>query len=128
MRVMGTGGSGRAGSYTVREMASAGHAAINLDVVRPPANLPTGFLQLDLTNTGEVFDAVAQFRPEGVCRLEANPSAFGFPRHQAFDNYTVGKVVRTHTAHFTGHTWQVKYVRGAYSRAFGTDKRVFDPM
>ena len=44
------------------------------------------------------------------------------------DGYTVGKVVRTHAAHFTGHTWQVKYVRGAYSRAFGTDKRVFDPM
>lgn len=42
--------------------------------------------------------------------------------------YTVGKTVRTHVAHLTGHTWQVKYVRGAYSRAFGTDKRVFDPM
>ncbi len=42
--------------------------------------------------------------------------------------YTVGRLVRTHAAHFTGHTWQVKYVRGAYSRAFGTDKRVFDPM
>lgn len=44
------------------------------------------------------------------------------------DGYTIGKVVRTHAAHLTGHTWQVKYVRGAYSRAFGTDKRVFDPM
>jgi len=42
--------------------------------------------------------------------------------------YTVGRTVRTHAAHLTGHIWQVKYVRGAYSRAFGTDKRVFDPM
>lgn len=44
------------------------------------------------------------------------------------EGYTVGKVVRTHAAHLTGHTWQIKYVRGAYSRAFGTDKHVFDPM
>ena len=42
--------------------------------------------------------------------------------------YTVGQLVRTHAAHFTGHTWQIRYVRGTYSRAFGTDKRVFDPF
>lgn len=49
-------------------------------------------------------------------------------RYLDADGYTVGKLVRTHAAHLTGHTWQMKYVRGAYSRAFGTDKRVFDPM
>ena len=101
---------------------------INLDVVRSPADLPGDFLQLDLTNTGEVYDVVAQLRPEGMCQLSANPSPFGFPRHQTFDSYTVGRVVRTHAAHFTGHTWQVKDVRGVYSRAFGADKRMFDPM
>jgi hypothetical protein len=41
---------------------------------------------------------------------------------------TVAQLVRTHAAHFTGHTWQIRYVRGTYSRAFGTDKRVFDPF
>ena len=30
---------------------------------------------------------------------------------------TVGRTVRTHAAHFAGHTWQVEYVRGAFSRA-----------
>jgi len=86
MRVIVTGGSGRAGSHTVRELASAGHDVVNLDVVRPPAGLPGDFMQLDLTNAGEVYDVVAQVRPEGVCHLAANPSPFGFPRNQTFEN------------------------------------------
>jgi nucleoside-diphosphate-sugar epimerase len=86
MRVVVTGGSGRAGSYTVRELAAAGHEVINLDMARPPADLPGAFVQLDLTDAGEVYDVLAQFRPEGVCHLAANPSPTGFPRHQTFDN------------------------------------------
>jgi len=86
MRVVVTGGSGRAGSFTVRELASAGHEVINLDVARPPVGLPGEFVQLDLTDVGEVYDVLATFRPEGVCHLAANPSPFGFPRHQTFEN------------------------------------------
>jgi len=26
-----------------------------------------------------------------------------------------------------GAAWQIRFVRGTYSRTFGTDKRVFDP-
>jgi UDP-glucose 4-epimerase len=86
MRVVVTGGSGRAGSYTVRDLAAAGHEVINLDIARPPADLPGAFVQLDLTDAGEVYDVLAQFRPEGVCHLAANPSPTGFPRHQTFEN------------------------------------------
>ena len=74
MRVIVTGGSGRAGSYTVRELVAAGHEVVNVDAARPPADLPGGFIQLDLTDAGEVYDAFAQVRPEGVCHLAANPS------------------------------------------------------
>jgi hypothetical protein len=52
---------------------------------------------------------------------------------RAFDylgvaTYTVAQLVRTHAAHVTGHSWKIRYVRGTYSRAFRTDKRVFDPF
>ena len=35
-----------------------------------------------IRNSGEVYDAFAQTRPEGVCHLAANPSPSGFPRQQ----------------------------------------------
>lgn len=86
MRVFVTGGSGRAGTYAVRELAAANHEVINLDRMRPPVELPGRFLQLDLTDAGEVYDAFAQFQPEGVCHLAANPSPSGYPRQQTFAN------------------------------------------
>lgn len=86
MRVIVTGGSGRAGTYTVRELVTAGHDVVNVDVQRPPADLPGEYLQCDLSNAGEVYDVLAQVRPEGVCHLAANPSPFGFPRTQTFAN------------------------------------------
>lgn len=86
MRLIVTGGSGRAGTYTVRELAEAGHEVINLDKQRPPQGLPGGFIQLDLTDAGEVYDAFAQVSPEGVCHLAANPSPSGYPRQQTFAN------------------------------------------
>ena len=44
---------------------------------------------MDLTNTGEVYDVFTQFWPEGVCHLAANPSPFGLPRHQTFENNVI---------------------------------------
>lgn len=92
MRVIVTGGSGRAGTYAVKELAAAGHEVINLDANRPSMDLPGQFVQLDLTHNGEVYDVFSEFRPEGVCHLAANPWPFGFPRTQTFDN----NVISTH--------------------------------
>ncbi len=86
MRVIVTGGSGRAGSYTVQELAGAGHEVTNLDRQRPADGLPGTFIQLDLSDAGEVYDAFAQVKPEGVCHLAANPSPSGYPRQQTFAN------------------------------------------
>lgn len=36
-------------------------------------------------------------------------------------------LVRTHAGHVAGHRYQVRYIRGIYSRAEQTDKSVFDP-
>ena len=67
MRVVVTGGSGRAGQWVVREMAAAGHEVINLDVVeRPELELPGEFCRVELADAGKVYDALFQFRPDGI--------------------------------------------------------------
>jgi nucleoside-diphosphate-sugar epimerase len=86
MRVIVTGGSGRAGAYTVRELAEAGHEVVNIDRLRPPEGLPGHFIMVDLADAGEVYDAFAQVRPQGVCHLAANPSPGGFSRQGTFAN------------------------------------------
>ena len=40
---------------------------------------------------------------------------------------TERELLRTHALHLAGHRFQVRYVRGTYSRAFGTRKADFDP-
>ncbi|HEX5077312.1 MAG TPA: hypothetical protein VFW03_29135, partial [Gemmatimonadaceae bacterium] len=36
-------------------------------------------------------------------------------------------LLKTHAMHLAGHRFQVRYVRGTYSRAHGTRKSDFDP-
>lgn len=86
MKVIVTGGSGRAGRYIVRELAEAGHEVTNLDRVRPEESLPCRSIWLDLTDAGEVYDAFAQVRPDTVCHVAAIPSPSGFPRQHVFAN------------------------------------------
>ncbi|WOQ70151.1 NAD(P)-dependent oxidoreductase [Microbacterium limosum] len=56
MRIALTGSSGKLGSVVLRELRAAGHDVIGLDVVgvREP-----GFVQVDLTDYGQVIDALA---------------------------------------------------------------------
>lgn len=84
MKVIVTGGSGKAGRHVVRELAEGGHEVVNVDRVAPAQALPGKLIQIDLTDAGEVFDAIAQVRPQGVCHLAANPSPSGFSRQGTF--------------------------------------------
>lgn len=86
MRVIVTGGSGKAGRYTVSELAQAGHEVTNLDIVHPREPQPAKFIMIDLSDAGEVTDAVAQVRPEGVCHIAANPAPGGYARTSTFRN------------------------------------------
>jgi hypothetical protein len=40
---------------------------------------------------------------------------------------TLSGLVDLHHRHLAGHGYQVRYVRGAFSRAHGTDEAAFDP-
>ena len=90
MRVVVTGGTGRAGQWVVRHLAEAGHEVVNFDVAeRPDLDLPAEFCRVELTNAGRVYDALFQFRPEGICHLAANPAPHGQAQIDVFDNNVV---------------------------------------
>lgn len=87
MRVVVTGGSGKAGQWVVRALAEAGHQVVNVDAVnRPDLSLPAEFCRVDLTDAGRVYDALFDLRPDAVCHLAANPSPSGQARIDVFDN------------------------------------------
>lgn len=87
MRVVVTGGSGRAGQWVVRNLAEAGHEVVNFDLVnRPELELPGRFCRVELADAGKVYDALFQYRPEGICHLAANPSPGGQAQIDVFDN------------------------------------------
>ncbi|HMB94946.1 MAG TPA: NAD(P)-dependent oxidoreductase [Tepidisphaeraceae bacterium] len=86
MRIIVTGGSGLGGRFTVEELARGGHEVINVDRAAPKSPLPGSFIQIDLTDAGEVYDVFAQVKPQGVAHLAANPSPQGFSRQGTFQN------------------------------------------
>lgn len=90
MRVVVTGGTGKAGQWVVRVLAGAGHEVVNFDLAdRPELDLPGEFCRVDLTDAGKVYDALFQYRPEGLCHLAANPAPSGQAQVDVFDNNVV---------------------------------------
>ena len=82
-----TGGSGKAGRYVVRDLLDHGYQVVNVDVV-PPAQSLTRFRQADLTNLGEVFEALDGV--EAVVHLAAIPNPDRFTPGHIFHNNTMG--------------------------------------
>lgn len=56
MRIALTGSSGKLGSFVAADLRAAGHDVVGLDVVGARGN---GFLQIDLTDYGQVVDALS---------------------------------------------------------------------
>jgi nucleoside-diphosphate-sugar epimerase len=88
MKVIVTGGSGRAGRHVVEKLIAAGHEVTNVDRERRN-ELGCNHILIDMEDTGAVYDAVAQIRPEGICHLAANPSPYGFGRADTFGGNTM---------------------------------------
>jgi len=87
---------------------------------------PTAYLE------GSVSELLARFASARAryraCIAQLDESALQrslsyFGRYDVTDL----ELLRVHALHLAGHRFQIRYVRGTYSRAFGTRKADFDP-
>ena len=70
MQILVTGASGRIGHYVVKELVRAGHSVIGVDVLPSEAEM-SRFLRVNLTDAGEVYQALAAAEAEAVIHLGA---------------------------------------------------------
>ncbi len=70
MNILVTGSSGRIGRYVVQDLVHAGHSVTGADV-RPSEGAPGQTLRVDLTDAGEVYQALARAEAEAVVHLGA---------------------------------------------------------
>lgn len=88
MKVIVTGGSGKLGTAVVAHLSELGHDVLVFD--RAAARAP-GFLPVDLTDAGQVLDAVAGVEehggaPDAIVHLAAIPAPGLIPDVATFEN------------------------------------------
>jgi hypothetical protein len=87
---------------------------------------PTAFLD---GTVPELLERFAEYRHRYRARLRALEPADLDREISYFGRYNVTglDLLKTHALHLAGHRFQIRYVRGTYSRAHGTSKGSFDP-
>jgi hypothetical protein len=87
---------------------------------------PTAYLSGTLP---ELLDRFALARARYRERLRSLDEADLAKPISYFGRYEVSGIdlLKTHALHLAGHRFQVRYVRGTYSRAHGLNKASFDP-
>ncbi len=89
MKVLVTGGSGRAGSYIVPELLEHGYEVVVTDIATPVGRVPgaTGpgqaaFIRTDSTDLGKVLAAMKNV--DAVIHMAAIPNPLSVPEHEVF--------------------------------------------
>ena len=83
MRIVVTGGSGKAGRWVVRDLRERGHDVLNVDLVRDAGPHGTT-LAVDLTDLGQCHDVIAG--ADAVVHLAAIPAPELRPEGETFRN------------------------------------------
>ena len=83
MKIVATGGSGKAGAFAIRELLDHGYAVTNIDRV-PPSERLCPFVRVDLTDMGQVFGAMVGH--DALVHLAAIPAPTGWPPEVVFHN------------------------------------------
>lgn len=84
-KVIVTGGSGKAGRATIRELLAHGFDAHNVDIA-PPREPLSPFQTVDLLNLGETIEALSD--ADAVVHLAANPNPTGWTEERMFRHNT----------------------------------------
>jgi len=100
VRIVVTGGSGKAGRAVVRDLLEHGHEVLNVDLVASAESSspdsPAPFLRADLTDFGQALEALGggelMAQPEAVVHLAAIPS----PVHATPDTVFRTNMTSTH--------------------------------
>lgn len=92
MRIVVTGGNGKLGRTTIPILREADHRVHSFDRAPPDHHLKARVHCLDLTDTAQLFDLMADIRPDAVIHYAADPAPYGNPRHAQF----MGNVGMTH--------------------------------
>ena len=84
-----TGGSGKLGRAVVTDLAAHGYSVVNLDRAAPPAGAPGMFVRIDLTDYGQVVEALTGIDDrydsvDAVVHLAAVPAPGLIPNAQTF--------------------------------------------
>ncbi|RYG46676.1 NAD(P)-dependent oxidoreductase [bacterium] len=83
MKILVTGGSGRVGQAVVQLLSDTGMTVVNIDR-KPPSEWRSRFIEVDLEDSGQVYDAIAEQKPDGVVHLAADARSMGRVRHAQF--------------------------------------------
>ncbi|MDZ4718724.1 MAG: NAD(P)-dependent oxidoreductase [Roseiflexaceae bacterium] len=84
-KIVVTGGSGKAGSATIRELLQHDYEVLNLDI-RPPLEQLCAYQTVDLMELGETIEALHGF--DAVVHLAANPNPSGWTEERMFRHNT----------------------------------------
>ena len=89
MQILVTGASGRIGRYVVKELVSAGHSVTGVDILASEGGSPR-FLCVDLTDSGEIYQALAAAGAEAVVHLGAWANAGVVPDTRTYGDNVQG--------------------------------------
>jgi len=108
MKIALTGGSGKLGSTVLQELRSAGHAVVNFDHAGPRED---GFVRVNLTNYGEVVDAIFGVDDvhsgfDAVVHLAALPAPGMVSDVATFHN----NIIATYNVFHAAHRAQIKNI------------------
>jgi hypothetical protein len=87
---------------------------------------PTAYLDGSIADLLSRFGAARARYRERIATLTELDLTVAISYFGRYDVTALG-LLKTHALHLAGHRFQIRYVRGAHSRAFGTRKADFDP-